>query len=87
MNVAQIDGREALLDRILSEVADAEDCGKLDLPPLFEAVDPDALEKLAAHDAPFRLTFTYCGYEVTFENPGGIEVTEAEEPRLLESRV
>lgn len=87
MSLARIDGREGLVDRILSEVAEAEGCGKLDLPPLFEAVDPDALEKLAAHDTSFRISFTYCGYEVEFENPGGIDVTETGETRLLESRV
>ena len=85
MSVTQIERREAVVDQILSKVADAEDCGKLDLPPLFEAVDPDALEKLVDHDASFKLSFTYYGYEVEFENPGGIDVTESRETRLPEN--
>lgn len=87
MGVTQIKTHEAVADQILSKVADAEDCGKLDLPPLFEAVDPDALETLVEHDTSFKLSFTYYGYEVAFENPGGIDVTETGETQLPEERI
>ena len=82
MSVTQIGRREDIVDRILSEVADAEDCGKLDLPPLFDAVEPDALEMLVDHETSFKLTFSYMGYDIVLENSGEIDVRMAGETHL-----
>lgn len=46
------------------------------LPPLYEAVDPDALDDLFRPDGRFdgSLSFTYCGHSVTVEHDGTITV-------------
>lgn len=54
--------------------------GEEPLPPLFEAVDPDALDQLFEHrradqSGKCRLTFTYFGYEVTVEDGETVLVT------------
>lgn len=57
---------EAPSAAIISVVAEKEDCSPLALTPLAEAVDPEALDALLAQDSgPDRVTFRYCGYEVT----------------------
>ncbi|WIV67685.1 HalOD1 output domain-containing protein [Natrialbaceae archaeon AArc-T1-2] len=47
------------------------------LPPLFNTVDPDALDSLfASAGEDVSLSFTYAGYEVVLEN-GTVSVTPA----------
>jgi hypothetical protein len=36
--------------------------------PLYEAVDPEALDRLVAADAPVRVTFEYEGYVVEVDS-------------------
>lgn len=57
---------------VLEAVADAEDADALDLPPLYEAVDTDALEAIFQPMADGstragRVEFTYHGYLVTVD--------------------
>lgn len=69
-------------DTVLSAVAEAEGVEPAELDQsLSEVVDPDALRALFApkHDGTPRegaVTFTYCGYEVTVESPGGVRVSD-----------
>lgn len=61
---------DRLYERIVTEVAARRDAEPTELPPLFDAVDPDAL---AAVFAPTesgttrtgRVEFSYAGYDVT----------------------
>lgn len=47
----------------------------LDLPPLFEAVDTDALDALVANSTgPIEVTFEYQGYTVTVQGDGRVDV-------------
>jgi len=49
------------------------------LPPLYEAIDPDALNTIcqdATADTEITITFTYCGYEVSVKNGDEIIVCE-----------
>lgn len=53
----------------------------VNLRPLYEVVDPDALNALMQstwHDerADGIVSFTYCGYNVTVETPGMVTVSE-----------
>lgn len=55
------------------------------LPPLYETIDPDALNALfdspdAASHSAVTVTFRYCGYDVIVEGPGQVTVTERERP-------
>ncbi len=50
---------------VYTAVADARGCSALDLQPLADAIDPDAIDRLLAGDGgPNVITFEYCGYEV-----------------------
>lgn len=56
------------------------DSAELDV-PLYEAVDPDALDALfrkapaARSGGPVRIEFTYCGYRVTVGSDGSVQVS------------
>lgn len=59
--------REELATDLLEQVANAKDADPLELPPLQEAVNPDAINKLFEHPEEHRLTlqFEYAECEVT----------------------
>lgn len=55
---------------IVEQLADAAGVGVLDVPPLIESVDPDALEKLFAEsDAAEQVSieFNHAGHRVTVD--------------------
>lgn len=54
----------SLVSRIVMEVAERERVDPLELPPLFEAIDTEALAILLEGDD-VRVSFTYCGYRIT----------------------
>ena len=66
--------RESVSERIVRRVADVTDSNGCDLPLLYEAVDPDALDALVAHMETGTVTFEYAGSEVTVESCGTISV-------------
>lgn len=81
---ADVMGAETVSRAIVEAIADAKGVSPVDLqPPLYEAVDPDALEQFVAsvHDRPnttdLRVTFTYAGHEVTVSGDGDVSI-EAE---------
>ena len=52
------------------------------LPPLYEAVNPDALNAIcqsATGETEVTVSFTYCGYEVTVKNAKEILIFERDE--------
>ena len=58
---------------IVSAVASAEGRDITDLPPLYEAIDPDALNTLmspTAETGADRIVFRYCGYEIEVDKTG-----------------
>lgn len=61
---------------VLEAVADREGVDVLDLPPIFDAVDPDALEALlaTADDTEVTVSFPYGGYDVTVTSGGRVDV-------------
>lgn len=75
-----------LSEAVVEAVADAEGVSPLELrPPLFEVVDPDALDKLFPLPSleqgrtEGHVTFEYCGYEVTVQPDGVISVGDLQE--------
>ena len=70
----------SLSTTVVTAVAKAADAEPTDLPPLYEYIDPDALDKLlggglgqaGGHDG--YLTFTYADYSVTVHADGEIVV-------------
>ena len=50
--------------QIVSMVAKADNRSVFDLPPLFDAIDPDSLEGLLQSGHGVTVSFEYCGYRV-----------------------
>lgn len=77
-----LDGRakeeESMSEKVVSAVAAEREAAPTDLEPLFEAIDPDALDGLYGRTeldrarSPDRLAFTYGGCEVTVEGDGTV---------------
>lgn len=68
---------ENVVYRILAAVSERDRSDPLDLPPLCEAVDPDALERIAQSDGVREIAFTYHGYRVILDGDGEVRVTDA----------
>ena len=73
---------------VVRAVSERAGIDPVDLPPLYERVDPDALDDLfapAGHRPGLmgRVTFRYCGHLITVFNDGklGIELESLDERR------
>ncbi|AFZ74799.1 HalOD1 output domain-containing protein [Natronobacterium gregoryi] len=63
---------DGVCERIVMAVATLENTEPVELPPLFEAVDPDALTAAfetteSGAERTGRIAFPYAGYDVTVE--------------------
>lgn len=56
---------ETASEAVLAAVADCADVDPTRLPPLYDTIDPDALDAIFRGGRPGRVTFEYAGYEVT----------------------
>ncbi|MFC7185692.1 HalOD1 output domain-containing protein [Halorubrum yunnanense] len=64
---------------VVTSIADLTDRDPDDLEPLWDSVDPDALDTFVAHanesSTPYRLTFRYEGYAVEIAENGRLQLT------------
>ncbi|MFP8958258.1 HalOD1 output domain-containing protein [Natrialbaceae archaeon A-CW3] len=63
---------------VVSGIAEATGTDPLELPPLSNAIDPDALNTLVAARPSTTLqqvTFQYAGYEVVVDGDGEVRIT------------
>lgn len=74
-------------ESVVEAVAAREGVDPVDLDiPLFEALDPDALDTLVrsasagTDQSSVRVEFTYRGYEVTVTEDGAVEVSRSRAP-------
>lgn len=73
-------GEFSISEKVLEEVAEAEGVEVLELPPLYDSIDADALDSLlsgtATDDRPeaIEITFRYCDYAVSIDGDGTVEV-------------
>lgn len=61
---------ESVTQSVVKQIASAEEVGAIDIPPLFESTDPDALETLFTDSASaehITIEFDHCGYHVTID--------------------
>jgi hypothetical protein len=75
---APTDSMSASVVQAIADHSDrAVDRGENALPPLYETIDPDALDALFAvrHDPPL-VQFTYSGYTVTIDETRQITVAD-----------
>lgn len=78
----------AVSERVVHAVARARDVDPLELDPLYDTVDPDALDKLfgtsTASDSTVhgRIVFGVAGCEVTVYSDGSVDVDARPEPQV-----
>ncbi|WP_162524367.1 HalOD1 output domain-containing protein [Halobellus captivus] len=63
-------------ERVIQCVAATTDRDELDLPPLYDAIDPDTLDAVVSTMSNGELTFTYAGHEITVDSEGEISVDD-----------
>lgn len=70
-------------ERVVQEVSRRDGTDPLELPPLYSAIDPDALDAAVEGMAEGAVRFRYAGYSVTVRSDGTVSVTD----RLPSGRV
>ena len=63
---------------VVETVAEAMDTDPRDLPPLYEVVDPDALDTLfkpVGGRLGLKISFEYIGHEITITDDGEVVIT------------
>ena len=61
---------ESVTASVVEKIANAEGVGEYDIAPLFESVDPDALETIfddAESAEHVTVEFEHCGYQITID--------------------
>ncbi|GAB3423567.1 hypothetical protein GCM10027435_29710 [Haloparvum alkalitolerans] len=71
-----MDPRETPCERVTRRVAEETDTDVLELPPLFDAVDPDGLNDTVATMEAGEVTFAYAGRTVTVTADGDVRVSD-----------
>lgn len=80
-----------LITNIVTAVAETRGVDPLDLPPLYDAINSDALERMfsspitPAPPSPSHVRFTYEGCEVVVHTDGEVSVTPVEESDTVTS--
>lgn len=75
-------------DRIASTIADSaqQDVTELD-PPLYDAIDADALVEVIQSDAVREVEFSYLDYTVVVDEEGEVCVSEVEPARRRKGKL
>ena len=69
-------GRETATEAVIQTVAETTDTDPLELPPLYETIDPDALDALIADMQAGTISFTYTDCEITVHSDGTVTIDE-----------
>ena len=74
--------------KIVRKVASLKGVDPVDLPPLYDTVDPDALETILTENdaATFLIHFNYTGYRVWIESEQEISITIEPAPSTKSTR-
>jgi hypothetical protein len=71
-----IDQTYPVSERLIEAVAAEIGTNPIELPLLYETIDPDALDALVESLSGGEITFSYAGCAVTVESTGAIEINE-----------
>lgn len=66
--------RRSPSERVVTLVANRADADPLRLPPLYEAIDPDALDAFVRGVPDGEVRFRYVGYVITVESTGTVHI-------------
>ena len=78
--LTQIEPGDRPSESVVTAIASLTDASPMELEPLYDAIEPDALDAMFDHaqetDTPGeqRLTFAYAGFEVSVTGDGSIEL-------------
>ncbi|WP_225333048.1 HalOD1 output domain-containing protein [Halomicrobium urmianum] len=77
--------RRSLSRSVVDRVAEAENSDPLDLDPLYEAIDPDALDALQSQtddgrQSDCRIAFAYHGHTVIADSSGTVTLADEATP-------
>lgn len=75
-DVVQVGEPEATVHDIVTSIADQMGTGVLDLPPLNDSVDTDALTTLVRSETTSTIEFEYAGHAVTVDADGRVRVSD-----------
>lgn len=75
-STVDFDGPDSVTEAVVCAVADAEDASPLELRPLAEVIDTDALDELVRGDGEVSVEFAYHGYRVSVSGAGRITVND-----------
>lgn len=64
---------------VVEAIAREAGVSPLDLPPLYDVIDPDSLDRLLPLDGAGEMSFHYYGYEVTLSSADDVRVTATED--------
>lgn len=65
-----------LSEQILTQIAEKRDTDVLELPPLYNTIDPEELDAVVQHLDDGHISFTYADCEVTISSEGEITVSD-----------
>lgn len=63
-------------ERVVQTIAETVATDPLELPPLFESIDPDALDAFVRGLERGSVTFTYAGRSVTVDGDGSVTIDQ-----------
>lgn len=63
-------------EQVVQSVANQANTDSLELPPLFDTLDPDSLDALIRVMDKGEVSFDYAGYNITVTSQGAIEIDE-----------
>lgn len=63
-------------EAITMGIAERKGVDQTDLPPLYEVVEPEALDRVVDNENSCRVSFEYAGYEVTVEGANAVTIDE-----------
>ena len=69
-------GRETATEAVIQTVAETTNTDPLELPPLYETIDPDALDALIADMQAGTISFTYTDCEITVHSDSTVTIVE-----------
>lgn len=69
-------GRKTATEQVILAVAETTGTDPLDLPPLYDTIDSDALDTLADDMTTGTISFTYVGYDITVHSDGTATIDE-----------
>lgn len=65
-------------EAVIYAVADADGVDPVDLAPLYDTIDPEALDAIFAGDCEGRIAFAYEGHEVAVTCDGDVDDVEVD---------